>query len=925
MRKKSFHLFTVLFLAIFFFKPSGVFARDPYPNKLRVKWIVAPQTVEDPYGNGPATDPQTMLHDDGTRADIISFDCYFGGRQDIHHFLNDPSVDTMEKARVACDRSYSGYTEVVKPFLKNNKNVLPGVEKYDAYGYEWPIGNFLGRHPKAKKQGSDWVTPLVYMSLYNGDLRSSRCQGGVCTGCRFTPAGPESTWVRITRTKDAAGNPVNQECFAPPYATSGPWWNWLIGQFDSIRGHVDFENLVSAGIFFGIDGEGRPLKSGDNWVSDDRGLESRFYNDYIPAVVREIKRRYPGKTIRGHTDSDSPFFLENDVDFHRESLASDEVHAYLYQGLGIFGWWQGFADYFWITNTLGLGQGWPPMYQTVLSALSKHTDGITGIITGDMFNSDGNGGDFLKFAGSYIGKDVNDTPGAWIYLRETTHKKEEGDKNVSGKYGDYDYYLYRPEDLSNNHTVPVSYPEIKQVAPGTAYQIYTHDVNSARGPKDQFVGRKVASGNRFMSFDVDDGYRYAGRVSSYEVRIVYLDVGTDSFDFQYKNQGNEWVEKVINKTDTKVWKEAQFVIDGANFNNNASEGADALKYPADFRLDFADNPTIIHLVEIRGRGDVSVPPRPKAQVSCEIVKNEGDDPKEGVYSIGLDQDFKVKAVLVDQDGRPINGERVMFAYNTEWNLAKSSFTDGQGAAFGTFNTRNRLDSTGFLPAASWNAAKYALYSVQAYYPGGASYQPSRNDCYLPIAGYTGASSPASVRMKILEIDTSRAVSDGKIKVRYQILDMSGAVVATDEQWIGKPGKFYANDPNYQTVFLSWVGGNYHAAFNNVTVRGSGSFPTVSPWPPTVTPGDPTPTLIVSTPTPSSLEISLAQGWNKVVWQRNYPTDKKFSDVPFACSVVELSDGGFWRVYIKGYGGEDLSLERGKDYFLRCNSAFLWRL
>lgn len=150
--------------------------------------------------------------------------------------------------------------------------------------------------------------------------------------------------------------------------------------------------------------------------------------------------------------------------------------------------------------------------------------------------------------------------------------------------------------------------------------------------------------------------------------------------------------------------------------------------------------------------------------------------------------------------------------------------------------------------------------------------------------------------------------------------------------MGKAEGFYANDPNYQTLFLSWVGGDYHAAFNNVTVRGLGTFPSVSPRPPTPTLAPsvvptvtPSGTVLSPTPTPYSSVISLTEGWNRVVWQANYPTDREFSDVPDACPVVELSDGGFWRVYVKSYGGENLRFERGKDYSLKCESAYLWRL
>ena len=73
---------------------------------------------------------------------------------------------------------------------------------------------------------------------------------------------------------------------------------------------------------------------------------------------------------------------------------------------------------------------------------------------------------------------------------------------------------------------------------------------------------------------------------------------------------------------------------------------------------------------------------------------KADDPQEGIESVGLNQDILVKATLVDDRGRPLPGERIMFAYNTEWNLAKSAATDKSGVAFCTIRTSRRSPSRG---------------------------------------------------------------------------------------------------------------------------------------------------------------------------------------------------------------------------------------
>ncbi len=831
--------FFIIIIAIFLFlvSVSVVSARDPYPNKERMKYIVSPTGA---YNANPAT----MLRTDGKRSDIISFSCYFGGKQNYSHYLNDIGIDTLAKATTGCNndlewKNYTDVKEVRKPYLKNNKNVAPGEEKYAASGYNWPIGDYMWdgtSHP-----GSMWATPLVYPSgqpIY----RHPSCHAndtdpakrGVCD-CIHRPNGPSNTWIHMTWG--------SLECMAPPYTKEGsPWWeNYLKPEIQRIRNNADINKLASVGIFFGIDGEGRPLKSQEGWVPDDPGLVNRFYHEYIPAVANLVKSLYPGKTIRAHTDSPDPDLLANDIDFHRESLASDQINAYIYKGatggFPPFGHWQGFANFFYLTNSGGFAPSWPPYYQSVLGALSQHTDAITGFM--ELYYTglyEEGRGTFLKFASSYIGKDINDTPGVWIYLRETMHKKEVAG-NTSGKYGDYDYFLYRPENLQNNKTLPVRTDEIPYQ---TSQQIYNWKLPLVRygyPTENQYVGRKNAANNRYMSFDVDDGWRYANKPGvSVDFRIVYLDDVNQTFYLEYKNQDNQWVRKPITKTGaTKKWQEITFSVSDAYFNNSASEGfSNAALYPTDFRIDSGGTPVIIHLVEVQSSGTLTNPTRPKAQVSCDIMKKINNDPKEGVYSPGLNQDYIIKARLTDNNGNPIAGERIMFTYNTEWNLAASYNTDSSGLAFHTLNTTNNLNSSGFVSGDQYKSYKVSWYSIQVFYPGNDRYQPSRNDCYLPITDSILNNNTANdTRIKITKIDTSQTSVTKKAKVTYQLIHRTNGLLKTVTQDIGKAEGFYADDPNAQTVVIS--NADYRMAFNNMTLNGT---PTIPPIPDTTPPSVP---------------------------------------------------------------------------------------
>lgn len=837
---KKILIFCFLLLAL---SVEPVLARDPYPNKARIQYMVAPGEVEDPY-NGPSTNPESMIRTDGLRSDIISFSCYKAGATPEKIYKNDLSVDSAEK--VSCD---AGRT-VFPPLLKNNKNTPECQGKlYDANCYSFPIGQFLGRHPKASHAGWEWVTPLVYGTIPNGGLlHDSRCNNGICD-CGYQPTDPAhtaSTWVRLTW-----GTRI---CYAPPYITSGSWWTWYLGQLNSLQGKVTSET-VAVNVYLGIDGEGRPLKSQDSW---DAGfnINSRFNNEYVPKVISEVKSRYGGKTIRSMADEQLvPLYLNNDIDFHRESLESDERNAYLYKGIGTWGWWQGFANYFYITNTLGLAQAWPPTYQTVLSGLAKHTDGITGIpIDGSVSQ------DFLKFTGSYIGKNINDTPGVWIYLRDTTHKKE--GTNVSGKYGDYDYYLYRPENLENNHTEAVSADVIRSMAPDTASQIYSFN-GPVFGVKNQYVGRRNTPGNSYMSFDIDDGYLSQ---APYSIRIVYLDEGTGDFYFEYKDSSDNQRRETITKQNTHKWQEKKLENIPAKFKNNMSSDP---AYPADFRLNFTGTPqTIIHLIEVRGQKlNLS---RPKAQISCEINNNP--------YSIGLNQNIEVKAVLTDSNGQFLANQRVMMTYNTEWNYAKSQNTNSQGVAILPLNTANNQNSSGFMGAESDSRPdKASMYSIQAYFPGSESYQPSRNDCYIAMTNSSGPSDSRNTKIVITNID--KTSNPKEVKVTYNVVYNSGAPTLNKTESLGKSRGYYSDDPNSQTLYVVYYDRNYHPSTANFTINGA-------------------------PPDPNSY-LHLAKNFNYVTAPN--------TSIPQDCKATQKKSGIF----------NTKNFIQGSKIFLRCSQPTTW--
>ncbi len=749
-----------------------------------------------------------MLKPDGTRSDLISFSCSVTGGWDFIHNLN---IDTFDKALAECRQRYSWSfkdTDVNYPFLKTN---IPGKADYAYDGYNFPVGPYFGSN--SPYPGWGWVTTMAYGSAYK-QVNSSKCTNGVCSvTCQFLPFGPESTWVKIINANGV------DECVAPPYSTSGAWWDaWksAIGPYYKF----DVNNATAVQMFLGMDGEGRPYKSAWGWGTPAPGETinpAANFPGYVKEVFKTIKNRYPGKKLRAHYTGDLSIFLENEVDIHWESIEGDENNAYIYAPMYPNGWHQVFTNNFWVTNTLGLNVKGGPAYYVALSALSKHTDGLTGIKDPLWWTPYNDGkGDWLKFVGRYIGKDINDTPGVWIALRETEFKKEV-QVSTSGKYGDYDYYLYRPEELQGAQTVPVSFVQLG--APGVSNQRYA---TGLWGNNNTILGRKNTTGSQYMYFDVDDGWRYSFLAPqaglSYDFRVVYLDSGTDSFQLQYKNQSNQWATKTITKTNSNLFQEAIFNVADAYFNNSASEGSNASSFPTDFRLYFPNGPTVINLIEVLPKKEVAAPARPKAQVSCALVRNIGDDPKEGVYTIVRNDNFYVRARLVDQNGNPLVGERIMFTYNTEWNYAQTIKTDSQGYAYYKINTTNNVNRSGFMGAGGGSGSSPSWYSAQTYFPGNNQYQPSRNDCMF-VVGNVGV----ATRMKVTKIDNSTTASTGKVHITYQIIDNSNPskIVETKTVEVGKNLAFYSNDPSAQTIQLVWTG-TQQGTSNNITLYGNGS-------------------------------------------------------------------------------------------------------
>ena len=209
-------------------------------------------------------------------------------------------------------------------------------------------------------------------------------------------------------------------------------------------------------------------------------------------------------------------------------------------------------------------------YWGFLNGLDKHPDYIN--VARDLITTTADP-DFLRFVNRHLGVTLKNTPSVWIALRET-------EQSWMPQWGDYQFWLYRRDDIPGGKTVPL-------------WNVGTHKYGRYTRRTDQ------ATGNPYMFFNVDDGYMYGGQ-QAITLTVIYYDQGNDRWFLDYDAVGGTG-RREVRKTNTLTWKKAVFVIDDASFANRLAGGSD-------FRIDCAgDGDEIIHFVQVEKRGGVSDP------------------------------------------------------------------------------------------------------------------------------------------------------------------------------------------------------------------------------------------------------------------------------------------------------------------------------
>ncbi|HID33451.1 MAG TPA: DNRLRE domain-containing protein, partial [Anaerolineae bacterium] len=188
----------------------------------------------------------------------------------------------------------------------------------------------------------------------------------------------------------------------------------------------------------------------------------------------------------------------------------------------------------------------------------------------------------LRFALQHLGKTIEDSPSAWVAMRETEYA-------WYPQYGNYDFFMVQNDEAPGGRTVPLwnvsSYPEGR----------YTRRTD-------------IATGNPYMYFDIEDGYLLDTQ-ERVRLNITYYDRGTDAFEVRYDAWSNpNKLAGVVHKTDTGTWKTVSWTLTDARFSNRQPGGGD---HPgSDFHIDaLNDGDEIIHLVQVE-RLDLPAPPAP---------------------------------------------------------------------------------------------------------------------------------------------------------------------------------------------------------------------------------------------------------------------------------------------------------------------------
>lgn len=218
----------------------------------------------------------------------------------------------------------------------------------------------------------------------------------------------------------------------------------------------------------------------------------------------------------------------------------------------------------------------------------------------------------LDFVRNHLGKSIENTPDVWIMLRDTYRQDTSytGSDGVLRTYGphhgDAQFWLYRSDSAPGSHSFIMRAESLAELPTPARSHVYAW-MSTRR--TDQ------ATGNPYMSFDIEDRYPYAGQVPeaaggqvSWQITVTLVNTGTDSLSLEYLDYYGNLVERSVTKGTAlgtvNQWVDYSWNLDDAYFNNGLPGGMD-------FRIDCNnDGNEFIHRLIVRADGPPPPTPTP---------------------------------------------------------------------------------------------------------------------------------------------------------------------------------------------------------------------------------------------------------------------------------------------------------------------------
>ncbi|MEA3337846.1 MAG: DNRLRE domain-containing protein [Chloroflexota bacterium] len=183
--------------------------------------------------------------------------------------------------------------------------------------------------------------------------------------------------------------------------------------------------------------------------------------------------------------------------------------------------------------------------------------------------------EMMHFANLHMGRTILDTPSVWIAMRES-------EEDWYPQRGNFDHWLYQDDNVPGGRTVP--------------------EWNAGSAPQGRYTRRTdQATGNPYMSFNIDDGYILGG-TNVVSVTVTYRDSGHDRWWLEYDAVDNPYKRAFeVQKNNTNQWLTVEVALSDAHFGNRQEGGSSAPGQ--DFRISSNnDGDEFIHFVHVTRLG-----------------------------------------------------------------------------------------------------------------------------------------------------------------------------------------------------------------------------------------------------------------------------------------------------------------------------------